>query len=266
MWPCGSKRTSLASWRCCERTPGSPCRLFQPGSRDEQPSQRCCERISSYPAGNGACCLRVLMAVRLSDSTGERPERAPISSLASSSWMWWASRLPASLPSWSCPTSRLLPFRPPFPPHRFPPPEMPISAPHRHCHFSRGRSTNDAPTCRIHKSAGDGSCPIRGEKSSQSCCIGSGREALKERCLFKPGHNLRFRDPQRVYSPLNPLLDGSALHHGSGTNANHSDSSRTKILRKASQECFHGTKGRANGSDVCRAIPGEGCCDKQDDS
>ncbi len=48
-------------------------------------------------------------------------------------------------------------------------------------------------------------------------------------------------------------------------NANHSDSSRTQIRSKTSQERFHGTKGRANGSDVWRAITGEGRCDKQDD-
>ena len=82
MWPCGSKRTFLDSWHSCERTPGSPCRRFPSGSRDEQPSPRCSRRGSSLPAGNGVCFRRMPMAARLSGFTSERPGQTSISSLA----------------------------------------------------------------------------------------------------------------------------------------------------------------------------------------
>ena len=114
MWLCGSKRTSLDSWRSCERTPGSPCRRFPSGSRDERPSPHCSRRGSSLLAGNGVCFRLAPMAARLSGSTSGRPGQTFISSLAWWSWVWWASRLQASSRSWSCPVSRPLLCRLPF--------------------------------------------------------------------------------------------------------------------------------------------------------
>src|SRR5258708_5408168 len=122
MWPCGSKRTSLVSWRCCERTPGSPCRRFLSGSRDGRPSPRCSRRESSLWAGSGTCYQHAPTAARPSGCMSGRPSLVCISSPVCWSWRWWASRLEASLRSSISPTSRPLRSPPALLPDRAPAP------------------------------------------------------------------------------------------------------------------------------------------------
>ena len=82
MWRSGSKRTSLDSWRSCERTPGLACRRFPPGSREEQRSKRSFGPPFSLSLENGDCFQHEPMPARLTDSTSGRPEQTPISLLA----------------------------------------------------------------------------------------------------------------------------------------------------------------------------------------
>jgi RNA polymerase sigma factor (sigma-70 family) len=112
--PAGSKGTSQDSWRCCERTPGSPCHRLPPGSRDALPLPRCSRPRSFFPASNDACSLHEPMAVRLSDSTSAKGRQTSISSLVSLSWKWWANRLEVSLRSWIWRAFRSLPFHLPY--------------------------------------------------------------------------------------------------------------------------------------------------------
>jgi RNA polymerase sigma-70 factor (ECF subfamily) len=192
------------------------------------------------------------------------PRRASISFLVWWFWMWWASRLPISqhfsISQASQPLLSRLLFRPrsrrakasmisPSQSTRPHPPE---------------RSIDDGSTCSIHNRTGQGCCPIRGQKSSQPCRVGNSRGATQKRRLLNRGHDLLFRDPQRVGDILNRLLDGSGLQYARGTKANHSDSRRRKIHRKTSQERFHGPKGRANGRAVGHS-PSRGRGDKEDD-